>query len=167
MRPIRAALLGTATLATLLSCTSVAVATTDTGSAQGGDRGRTITVLAEVAQVTRFPVSSTPGVVSQGDSVVVRSDLFDEEHKKVGETHGSCVTTRGGADEAEQCLVTYVLPGGQLTTQGVYFNYLDQGPFDSAITGGTGDFAKARGSVHSTTEFTTPKVVRRFTITLY
>ncbi|MFE1557833.1 hypothetical protein ACFW6V_22995 [Streptomyces sp. NPDC058734] len=38
--------------------------------------------------------------------------------------------------------------------------------FDSAITGGTGEYEKARGSVHSETLFTTPKVVRRFTIHL-
>ncbi|MFF3215818.1 hypothetical protein ACFYYB_35010 [Streptomyces sp. NPDC002886] len=84
------------------------------------------TVTAEVQQLTRFPV--TPGSVSQGDEVVVRSDLFDEAHNKVGESHGTCTTTRGGAHEAEQCLVTYVLPDGQLTTRGIYFNYLDQGP---------------------------------------
>ncbi|MFF5977011.1 hypothetical protein ACFY7C_36500 [Streptomyces sp. NPDC012769] len=164
MRPIRAAFLGTATLVTLLACTPLAAAATDTGTAQAGDKGRIITVLAEVQQLTRFPV--TPGSVSQGDQVVVRSDLFDEAHNKVGETHGSCTTTRGGADEAEQCLVTYTLPGGQLTTQGVYFNYIDQGPFDSAITGGTGEYKKARGWVHSETIATTPKVVRRFTIHL-
>ncbi|MFE1560608.1 hypothetical protein ACFW6V_37195 [Streptomyces sp. NPDC058734] len=167
MRPIRAVCLGTATLATLLACTPVAAAATDAGSDQAGDKGRTITVLAEVQQVTRFP--ENPDSPKQGDQVAVRSLLFDEEHNQIGETHGSCVTTRGGADEAEQCLVTYILPGGQLTTQGVYFNYLDQGPFDSAITGGTGKYKKARGWVHSTTESKppeTPTVVRRFTIHL-
>ncbi|MDT7847777.1 hypothetical protein RQC66_44455, partial [Streptomyces justiciae] len=71
-------------------------------------------------------IRALPGSVSQGDQVVVRSDLFDEAHNKVGETHGTCTTTRGDADESEQCLVTYILPGGQLTTQGVYFNYIDQ-----------------------------------------
>ncbi|MFD0381153.1 hypothetical protein [Streptomyces sp. NPDC127112] len=164
MRPIRAACLGTATLVTLLTCTPVAAAATDAGSAQARDKDRTITLLAEVQQLSRFPV--TPGSVSQGDQVVVRSDLFDEAHNKVGETHGTCTTTRGGPDEAEQCVVTYVLPGGQLTVQGMYFNYLDQGPFDNAITGGTGEYKKARGSVHSDTIATTPKVVRRFTIHL-
>ncbi|MER6274891.1 hypothetical protein ABT270_09650 [Streptomyces sp900105245] len=164
MRPIRAACLGAATLATLLACTPVAAAATDTGSAQAGNTTRIITVLAEVQQLTRFPVA--PGSVSQGDQVVVRSDLFDAAHNKVGETHGTCTTTRGGADEAEQCVVTYVLPGGQLTVQGLYFNYLDQGPFDNAITGGTGEYKKARGWVHSDTIATTPKVVRRFTIHL-
>ncbi|MEU4038427.1 allene oxide cyclase barrel-like domain-containing protein [Streptomyces collinus] len=164
MRPIRAACLGAATLVTLLACTPVAAAATDTGSAQAGGKARIITLLAEVAQLTRFPV--TPGSVSQGDRVVVRSDLFDEAHNKVGETHGTCTTTRGGADEAEQCVVTYVLPGGQLTVQGMYFNYVDQGPFDNAITGGTGEYEKARGSVRSDTIATDPKVVRRFTIHL-
>ncbi|MCX5336562.1 MULTISPECIES: hypothetical protein [unclassified Streptomyces] len=164
MRPIRAACLGTATLVTLLACTPVAAAATDTGTAQARGKARTITVLAEVQQLTRFPV--TPGSVSQGDQVVVRSDLFDEAHNKVGESHGTCTTTRGGADEAEQCVVTYILPGGQLTVQGMYFNYVDQGPFDNAITGGTGEYDKARGSVHADTIATDPKVVRRFTIHL-
>ncbi|WP_282696955.1 hypothetical protein [Streptomyces sp. CC208A] len=164
MRPIRAAGLGTATLVTLLAFTPVAAVATDAGPTQATGKTPTITVLAEVQQATRFPV--TPGTVSQGDRVVVRSDLFDEAHNKVGETHGSCTTTRGGDDEAEQCLVTYVLPGGQITTQGVYFDYLDQGPFDAAITGGTGKYEKARGSVHSETIATDPKVVRRFTIHL-
>ncbi|MFD6077521.1 hypothetical protein ACFWG5_18265 [Streptomyces hydrogenans] len=164
MRPIRAAGLGTATLVTLLAFTPVAAGATDAGSAQTKGKIRTLTFLAEVQQLTRFPV--TPGSVSQGDRVVVRSDLFDEAHNKVGETHGTCTTTRGGADEAEQCLVTYVLPDGQITTQGVYFDYIDQGPFDSAITGGTGKYEKARGSVHSETIATDPKVVRRFTIHL-
>ncbi|MFB7583820.1 allene oxide cyclase barrel-like domain-containing protein [Streptomyces hydrogenans] len=164
MRPIRAAGLGTATLVTLLAFTPVAAGATDAGSAQTKGKNRTLTFLAEVQQLTRFPV--TPGSVSQGDRVVVRSDLFDEAHNKVGETHGTCTTTRGGADEAEQCLVTYVLPDGQITTQGVYFDYIDQGPFDSAITGGTGKYEKARGSVHSETIATDPKVVRRFTIHL-
>ncbi|WP_412075642.1 dirigent protein [Streptomyces xanthophaeus] len=166
MRPIRAACLGTATLVTLLACTPVAAAATDTGSAQARGKARIITLQAEVQQLTRFPV--TPGSVSQGDRVVVRSDLYtdDEAHNKVGETHGACTTTRGGADEAQQCVVTYTLPGGQLTVQGMYYNYLDQGPFDNAITGGTGEYEKARGSVHADTIATTPKVTRRFTIHL-
>ncbi|MEU3606239.1 hypothetical protein AB0E83_12405 [Streptomyces sp. NPDC035033] len=164
MRPIRAAGLGTATLVTLLAFTPVTAGATDTGSVQTGGKTRTLTFLAEAQQLTRFPV--TPGTVSQGDRVVVRSVLLDEAHNKVGETHGSCTTTRGGADEAEQCLVTYVLPDGQLTTQGVYFDYIDQGPFDAAITGGTGKYEKARGSVHSETIDTDPKVVRRLTIHL-
>ncbi|MFF9852717.1 hypothetical protein [Streptomyces litmocidini] len=165
MRPIRAACLGAATLVTLLTCTSVAAdAATDTGSAPAGGKGRTITLRAVVQELHRFPV--VEGSVSQGDQVVARSDLSylsDAAHTKIGESHVTCTTTRGGDDEAEQCVATYVLPGGQLTVQGMYFNYLDQGPFDNAITGGTGRYDKARGSVHS--EPIGPGV-RRFTIHL-
>ena len=164
MRPIRAAGLGTATLVTLLAFTPVAAGATDAGSAQTKGKTRTLTFLAEVQQLTRFPV--TPGSVSQGDQVVVRSDLFDEAHNKVGESHGTCTTTRGGADEAEQCVVTYILPGGQLTVQGMYFGILNPGPppsFDNAITGGTGKYHRARGSVHADTIATG---TRRFTINL-
>ncbi len=167
MRPIRAACLGTATLVTLLACTSVAgAAATDTGSspAPAGAKARTITLRAALLELHRFPVLE--GSVSQGDRVVARSELSylsDEAHTKIGETHVVCTTTRGGTDEAEQCVASYTLPDGELTVQGMYFDYLDQGPFDNAITGGTGKYDKARGTVHS--EPMGPGV-RRFTINL-
>ncbi|ROQ24594.1 hypothetical protein EDD98_7205 [Streptomyces sp. PanSC19] len=169
MRPIRAACLGTATaLVTLLACAPVSGAATDTVSPHAGGKARTLTFLAELQQLTRFPV--TPGTVSQGDRVVVRSVLKDQDGDVVGETNGTCTTTRGGdpavVEEAEQCITTYTLPAGQLTVQGMYYDYIAQGPFDNAITGGTGAYDKARGSVHSDTIATTPTLVRRFTIHL-
>ncbi|MFF0560564.1 hypothetical protein [Streptomyces sp. NPDC004266] len=164
MRPIRAACLGAATLVTLLTCTSVAAgAATDTDSAQAGSKARTITLRAEVKELTRIPDTGGP---VQGNRAIARSDLslFDDPTRtKIGESHVVCTTTRGGADEAEQCVATYVLPDGQLTVQGMYFDYLDQGPFDNAITGGTGKYEKARGSVHSDP---VQPGVRRFTIHL-
>ncbi|MEU8516550.1 hypothetical protein AB0C76_33945 [Kitasatospora sp. NPDC048722] len=50
--------------------------------------------------------------------------------------------------------MTYTLPGGRITAQGMVFGNLDPGPppsFDNAITGGTGDFDRARGSIHADT----------------
>ncbi|MEU6620694.1 hypothetical protein ABZ926_07895 [Streptomyces litmocidini] len=165
MRPIRAACLGTATaLVTLLACAPVSGAATDTVSPHAGGKARTITLRAVVKELHRFPVLE--GSVSQGDRVVARSDLSyfsDETHTKIGESHVTCTTTRGGDDEAEQCVATYTLPDGELTVQGMYFNYLDQGPFDNAITGGTGKYDRARGSVHSAPD---GPGVRRFTIHL-
>ncbi|MER5206673.1 hypothetical protein [Streptomyces sp. NPDC002825] len=170
MRPIRAACLGTATLVTLLTCTPLAsAAAPDTGSAHSrGKAARVITLRAVVQELHRFPVLE--GSVSQGDRVVARSDLSyfsDETHTKIGESHVTCTTTTGGdpmvVDEAEQCVATYVLPDGELTVQGMYFNYLNQGPFDNAITGGTGKYDRARGSVHSQPD---GPGVRRFTINL-
>ncbi|WP_330294380.1 allene oxide cyclase barrel-like domain-containing protein [Streptomyces sp. NBC_00503] len=172
MRPIRAACLGAATaLVTLLACAPVAAAAaTDTHSAQDKSKHQVITLVGKLAQQTRFPVNPG-GPAAQGDRTVVRSDLYDQNDKKVGETGGFCTTTRaalpGDAGGAEECVVTYSLPGGQLTAQGLYFGILNPGPppsFDNAITGGTGKYDRARGTVHADTIGTG---IRRFTIDLY
>ncbi|MFJ3338002.1 hypothetical protein [Streptomyces sp. NPDC086766] len=103
---------------------------------------------------------------AQGDRTVFRSDLFDQYGNQVGDTGGTCVTTRVDNGGAEECVVNYNLPGGQLTVQGMVFGILNPGPppsFDNAITGGTGVFDRARGSVHADTIGTG---TRRFTIDL-
>ncbi|GAB7110634.1 hypothetical protein JCM4814A_89510 [Streptomyces phaeofaciens JCM 4814] len=166
MRPIRAACLGTATaLVSLLACAPVASAATDTGSAPAEGQHRVITLIGRLAQQTRFPINPG-GAPAQGDRTVFRSVLFDQDDKEVGETGGTCVTTRVENGGAEECVVTYNLPGGQLSVQGMLFGILNPGPppsFDNGITGGTGEFARARGSVHADT---IAPGTRRFTIDL-
>ncbi|MFF9910321.1 hypothetical protein [Streptomyces sp. NPDC013457] len=166
MRPLRAARFGLATaLVTLLAATPVAAATTDTGSAQAKNKDRVITLTGKLAQQTRFPVNPG-GSPAQGDRTVFRSVLFDADGKEVGETGGTCDTTRVENGGAEVCVVTYTLPGGQLSVQGMVFGILNPGPppsFDNGITGGTGVFDRARGSVHAET---IAPGTRRFTITL-
>ncbi|MCX5609644.1 MULTISPECIES: allene oxide cyclase barrel-like domain-containing protein [unclassified Streptomyces] len=172
MRPIRAACLGTATaLVALLACAPVAgAAGTDTGSGHDKGKHRVITLIGRLAEQTRFPVNPG-GPAAQGDRTVVRSILSDQAGNQVGETGGFCTTTRaalpGDSGGAEECVVTYTLPDGQLTVQGMYFGILNPGPppsFDNAITGGTGKYHRARGSVHADTIGTG---TRRFTIDLY
>ncbi|WP_327414064.1 allene oxide cyclase barrel-like domain-containing protein [Streptomyces sp. NBC_01233] len=169
MRPIRAACLGTATaLVTLLACApGAAAAATDIDSAHDKGKHRVITLVGRLIQQTRFPVD--PAGPAQGDRTVFRSDLYDQDDvDKVGETNGTCTTTRAIDGGAEVCVVTYTLPGrGQISVQGMVFGHLDAGPppsFDNGITGGTGEFDRARGSVHADT-IETGK--RRFTIDLY
>lgn len=85
---------------------------------------------------------------------------------QVGETGGTCTTTRVDNGGAEVCTVTYTLPGGQLSVQGMVFGHLNPGPppsFDNGITGGTGEYDRARGSVHADT---IAPGTRRFTIDL-
>ncbi|MFF8262325.1 hypothetical protein [Streptomyces virginiae] len=166
MRPIRAASLGTATaLVALLACAPVVSAAVDTDPAPKKDRDRVIVLTGRLAEQSRFPVNPG-GAPAQGDRTVFRSVLFDQDGKEVGETGGTCTTTRVANGGAEECVVTYVLPGGQLTVQGMVFGHLVPGPppsFDNAITGGTGKFDRARGSVHADTIATG---TRRFTIDL-
>ncbi|MFF7441296.1 hypothetical protein [Streptomyces sp. NPDC008122] len=174
MRPVRAACLGTATaLAALLACAPVTSAATGTGSAHGASHGKgrapVITLIGRLAERTPIPLHPG-GPAAQGDQVVVRSVLEDLDGNVVGESGGTCVLTRaalpGDPGGAEECIVTYTLPDGQLTAQGMYFGILNPGPppsFDNAITGGTGKYSKARGTVHADT---IGVGVRRFTITL-
>ncbi|MEU7605563.1 hypothetical protein AB0B78_36875 [Streptomyces sp. NPDC040724] len=169
MRPIRAACLGTASaLVTLLACAPVAAsATTDTGAAHDKSKHQVITLVGRLAQQNRFPIDPTHP--SQGDRTVFRSELYDENDiNKVGETNGTCTTTLADGGGAEVCVVTYTLPGrGQLSVQGMVFGHLNPGPppsFDNGITGGTGEFDRARGSVHADTIGVGK---RRFTIDLY
>ncbi|WP_254047421.1 allene oxide cyclase barrel-like domain-containing protein [Streptomyces aureus] len=104
--------------------------------------------------------------MSRSPGTVFRSTLFDQDGKQVGETGGTCDTTRVDNGGAEVCVVTYALPGGQLSVQGMVFGMLDPGPppsFDNGITGGTGVYDRARGSVHADT---IAPGTRRFTIDL-
>ncbi|MER5602726.1 hypothetical protein [Streptomyces sp. NPDC002265] len=166
MRPIRAACFGTATaLATLLACAPVATAATDSGFAPAMGRDRVITLIGRLAEQTRFPVNSD-GSPAQGDRTVFRSNLFDLNDNPVGNTAGTCTTTRVDNGGAEVCNVNYNFPGGQLTVQGMVFGNLIPGPppsFDNAITGGTGVFDRAHGQIHAET---IGMGVRRFTIDL-
>ncbi|MFF8712520.1 hypothetical protein ACF07T_13920 [Streptomyces sp. NPDC015184] len=172
MRPIRAACLGTATaLVALLACAPVAGAAMDTDSAHAKGGDRVITLIGHLAQQSRFPVNPN-GPAAQGDRTVVRSILKDQNDENVvGETGGFCTTTTVENRGAEECVVTYNLPGGQLTVQGMVFRILNEEggvaipppSFDNAITGGTGVFDRARGSVHADT---IGSGIRRFTIDL-
>lgn len=167
MRPIRAASLGTATaLVTLLACTAGSAAATDTDSAHDKPKPRVITLTGQLTQQSRFPVNPA-GPAAQGDRTVFRSALLDQAGNEIGETGGACTTTRVEPNfGAEACNVTYTLPGGQLAVQGMVFGHLRPGPppsFDNAITGGTGEYSRARGTVHADTIGTG---LRRFTITL-
>ncbi|WP_426361938.1 allene oxide cyclase barrel-like domain-containing protein [Streptomyces sp. E-08] len=167
MRPPRAACLGTATaLAALLACAPVVnAAASDNDSAHAKGKGRIITLTGRLAQQSRFPVNPG-GSPAQGDRTVFRSVLFDQKGTQVGETGGVCTTTRVEDGGAEECVVTYTLPGGQLSVQGMVFGILIPGPppsFDNAITGGTGKYSRARGSVHADT---IAPGTRRFTIDL-
>ncbi|WP_030254950.1 MULTISPECIES: allene oxide cyclase barrel-like domain-containing protein [Streptomyces] len=166
MRPIRAACLGTASaLVTLLACAPVAAAAADNDSTHAKGRDRVITLIGRLAQQTRFPVNPG-GAPAQGDRTVFRSILFDQADNRVGETDGTCTTTTVDNGGAEECVVTYNLPGGQLAVQGMVFGILNPGPppsFDNGITGGTGAFDRARGSVHADT---IAPGTRRFTIDL-
>lgn len=111
-------------------------------SAVAKSHGRTITIKArsQIDQVQT--VDNAPAGPSAGDMLVFTERLFDSHGKRIGSDAASCVSLFDGTS---LCTGTYALPGGRLMVQ-----LLQPGPtgtYDQAITGGTGRFAGARGTV--------------------
>jgi len=80
---------------------------------------------------------------STGDVLGFANDLYDEDNsEKVGTDNGMCIRTAPG--EAFECVWTASLDAGQLTVEGPF---LDASDSTLAITGGTGDYSDASGSM--------------------
>ena len=102
------------------------------------------------------------GDFSVGDESVFSDDIkkidddkdgkTDEDKKddKIGTSGGVCTATRVDGDDFEtECIVTYDLPRGQISTQSLLDqDDFDEGEFTAAITGGTGAYKDAAGEAH-------------------
>ena len=95
-------------------------------------------------QMTRRRPSESPGDLAFGSA-----RLRNAAGAIVGELHQSFMVT-GGRGEAttEQITATFVLRDGQITVQGLADNGKPNAPLIAAITGGTGRYDGARGSMH-------------------
>ena len=105
-----------------------------------------------------IPVPGTnPKTFAQGDELIV-NDQLTSTHKVgsgypiVGHDAGVCTLTRIPEPHADQtlanCVVTAVLHTGSLTVQGAFsFTARQPEPAVFAVTGGTGSFAGAAGTV--------------------
>ena len=80
---------------------------------------------------------------SVGDMLVFANGVFDAENKtQVGTDQGYCVRTIVG--KSWECFWTLTLKSGQITVEGPFF---DQGDSLFVVTGGTGKYAGAKGSM--------------------
>ncbi len=78
---------------------------------------------------------------SAGDLLTFANALYNAGNtKKVGSDNGYCVRTVVG--KSWECWWTTFLAGGQITVEGPF---LDAGPSKLSITGGTGEYSRARG----------------------
>ena len=83
----------------------------------------------------------------QGDLIVFTSRVVDTHGRRAGESHTSCVTTKGSRDFRRSkllCTTAAVLRDGTFTGQFVLA--VDADTTTGAITGGTGAYASARGT---------------------
>jgi len=80
---------------------------------------------------------------SIGDLLVFANGVYDAADKKqIGSDQGYCVRTVVG--KSWECFWTLILKAGQITVEGPF---LDTGDSLFAITGGTGKYAGAKGSM--------------------
>ena len=80
---------------------------------------------------------------SVGDILTFANDVFDKDNaKKVGSDNGWCARTVVG--KAWECIWTVTLAEGQITVEGPFYDTADS---VMAVTGGTGEYAEASGSL--------------------
>ncbi len=80
---------------------------------------------------------------SAGDILTFANEVFDEANKtKVGDNNGWCIRTVPG--KAWECFWTLTLAEGQITVEGPFLDGKDS---TVAVTGGTGEYAGARGDM--------------------
>jgi allene oxide cyclase len=106
-------------------------------------------VLAgEQIKVVERPVGETTvDLGAKGDSVgdllVFANGIFDSANKaQIGSDQGFCVRTIVG--KSWECMWTLTLKTGQITVEGPF---MDEGDSLFAVTGGTGKYAGAKGSM--------------------
>jgi hypothetical protein len=133
-------------LALALLAGVVAISSALAASGGKAPTGTTIKLLEDEARGTRVPIGHHTGLAA-GDEGVGTRTLRTMQKKPIGQLNISCVTTRGGLNWIQICTGVYTLPGGTLV--GTTLDVPSQGPntLHIAITGGTGRYEGARGSV--------------------
>lgn len=82
----------------------------------------------------------TPG------AVFIFSEKLAQAGKPVGSDHVVCTFTGSWPRETDLCRAVFQLTGGSIVAEGVSA----RGPFTVAVTGGTGRYTGARGTIHAT-----------------
>jgi allene oxide cyclase len=103
---------------------------------------------AEQIKVVERPIGETTvDLGSKGDSIgdmlVFANGIFDSANKaQLGSDQGYCVRTIVG--KSWECFWTMNLKAGQITVEGPF---MDEGDSLFTVTGGTGKYAGAKGSM--------------------
>ena len=145
-------------MTTFLSGMTVEAATGRTDAATGRTAARlgvlaaallaAPTFAAEQIKVVERPVGETTiDLAAKGDSVgdmlVFANTVFDAANKvQVGTDQGYCIRTVIG--KSWECFWTLTLKAGQITIEGPF---ADTGDSTFAVTGGTGKYTGAKGSM--------------------
>lgn len=134
-------------LATLAVAIAVALATAVVAIASPGGKKKTTGHGNSVTVVEHATTDATTDTGASGDTVgdvlTFANDVYDAKGaNKVGTDQGYCIRVVAGA--SYECNWTVFLPGGQITVQGPFYDAKDS---TLAVTGGTGRYRNARGTM--------------------
>jgi allene oxide cyclase len=111
------------------------------GGHRGRGVGRTLTVIEHATTDATTDTGATGD--SAGDILTFANDVFDKtDAHKVGTDQGYCIRTVKGV--AYECNFTTMLQGGSIVVEGPFY---DAKGSVLAITGGTGRYRRARGTM--------------------
>jgi hypothetical protein len=128
-------------LAALAMLAVVAVSSAVATPAHHGDHGRTIRLVERATSDTLIDLGVKDDSV--GDTLAFGNTMYDASNTTVvGSDGGQCVRTVPGV--SWECMWTVSLEDGQITVEGPF---LDAGDSTLAITGGTGAYRRARGTM--------------------
>jgi hypothetical protein len=113
-----------------------------TTAASGRPHGATITLHARSRLQHAQFVDNAPTGRSAGDQLVFAERLVDARGRRIGRDAASCTLL---FDARSLCTGTYILRRGQVMVQLVQPG--PRGTYRQAITGGTGRYARATGTV--------------------
>ncbi len=113
------------------------------GDDDGGDGGptRTVRLESQLTGVQRVPLGAPTGADTQLRLLAQVYEPGDED--ATGRSQATCVRALRGGGQVYNCDVVFVLPKGDIYGMAVASK---DGPAAGAIVGGTGDFARARGT---------------------
>lgn len=152
-------------LVSVLALVSVVIfgSPAEAGPASGTSAEQLVLTAHTVQQafVDVDPKGQTPTL---GDEQVFSDDV-SQNGTKVGTDGGVCTIVNvdpNGTQFTVQCLVTFSLPKGQLSTQGLVTVPVtgQPAPFKIAITGGTGSYRTAHGQITVTSTSETDAKVK-------
>lgn len=123
----------------LVAATAIAISLVSVSSA-----GPNVTRIHVIEHATTDTVVDlTANGDSTGDLLTFRNEVFDQDDQQVvGTSHGDCVRIEVGV--SWQCRWTTTFEDGSITVEGPFY---DASPSVLAITGGTGVYRGARGSM--------------------
>jgi len=138
----------------LAAAAILAAVLASTGSAQQ-PTGRTFTLIEHddseaFGDVAPRSSNQQNPRLSGGDMHVFTSKLFDEDNHNVGSVFAQCITVRGGRTFLQarfQCSATLILRDGTLAVNSAFRGSQRDEDVPSAVTGGTGAYEGARGSI--------------------